>query len=68
MMPKKNPRKEKYQVVSMKERESHYSIEPSHVLLRIVPARNCYRVTGGLSRGNELLNAFLDRTRWLELL
>ena len=33
-----------------------------------VPARNCYRVTGELSRGDELPNAFLDRFRWLELL
>ena len=33
-----------------------------------VPARNCYRVTGELSRDNELPNAFLDRFRWLELL
>ena len=31
-----------------------------------VQARDRYWVTGELSRGNELPNAFLDRSRWLE--
>ena len=30
-----------------------------------VPERNCYRATDDLSRGSELLNAFLDRLRWI---
>jgi hypothetical protein len=39
------------------------------VLLDVsVPERNSYRVTGELSRRDELLNAFPDRSRWLELL
>jgi len=29
--------------------------------------QNNYRVTGELSRGNELLNGFPDRSRWVEL-
>ena len=33
--------------------------------LRLV--RNCYRVTGSLSHGNDLLNALLDRSRSLAL-
>ena len=28
-----------------------------------LPARNCYRVTGDLSRVNELSNGFLDTSR-----
>ena len=36
-------------------------------LIRIsVKARDCYWVTGDLSCGSELLNGFLDRSRWLE--
>lgn len=31
------------------------------VLLRVVPGSNYYRVTGDLSRGNELANGFRDR-------
>jgi hypothetical protein len=34
----------------------------------LLPERNSYRVTGELSRRNELLVAFQDRSRWLELL
>ena len=33
------------------------------VPLRVIPARNCYGVTGDLSRGNEVLNSFPDRSR-----
>src|SRR6266446_6922486 len=31
-----------------------------------IPVRNGDRVTGELSRGNELPNVFLERSRWLE--
>ena len=37
-----------------------------HVLLRVVPARDCYRVTGDLSRGSKLPYAGLDSSRWLK--
>jgi hypothetical protein len=30
--------------------------------------RDSYRATGELSRGDELLNGFPDRSRWVELL
>jgi hypothetical protein len=33
-----------------------------------VPVRDSYRATGELSRGDELLNGFPDRSRWVELL
>ena len=32
----------------------------------LVPVRNGDRVIGELSRGNELLNVFLERSRWLK--
>ena len=32
-----------------------------------VPLRNGYRAAYELSRGNELPNGFVDRSRWLEL-
>ncbi len=33
-----------------------------------VPVRNDDRVIGELSRGNKLVDGFLDRSRWVELL
>jgi hypothetical protein len=36
------------------------------VPIRVAPARNCHRMTGDLSHGKELPNAFLDRSRWLD--
>ena len=38
------------------------------IMGQVFPTRNYYGTTNGLSRGNEPLNAFLDRSRWLELL
>ena len=39
---------------------SNYSISPCSV-----PVVNVYGMTGKLSRGNELPNSFMDRSRWL---
>ena len=36
--------------------------------LSFVPLRNDYGETGELSRGNELLNALRDRSRWVDFL
>ena len=49
------------------------SLDPAAIIHLLEPARaipdgNGARITGVLSRSNELPNVFLDRTRWLESL
>ena len=67
-MPRNNKSKEnsgkrgRHEMVMGQKMEGIYQTPLILALLRVGPGRNTYRVIGDLSRGNELPDAFLDRS------